>query len=101
MSASTTLRFVIKIFTILIFFFFFLLFFSSRYGGQIRRTVTVDSQHQPTAYSQRYFMESSDLVLKLSALSISIRAEILMGLAVLNDSFKDGALRRRIRQFVR
>lgn len=34
-------------------------------------------------------MESSDLVLKLSALSISIRAEILMALAVLNDSFKD------------
>lgn len=50
----------------------------------------MDSQHQPTAYSQRYFMESGDLVLKLSALSISIRAEILMGLAVLNDSFKDG-----------
>lgn len=35
-------------------------------------------------------MESSDLVLKHSALSISIRAEILMALAVLNDSFKDG-----------
>lgn len=50
----------------------------------------MDSRRQLAAYSQQYFMESSGLVLKLSALSISIRAEILIGLAVLNDSFKDG-----------